>query len=982
MKNAYRLGMFLLIATLLSMVHFTLFVIFGGFLGQLGQVVAKNLGAARGGVLWWCVMILNSLACGAVFALFVQFFLRKKGERFCLNMVYNVSISIVAFGVMVALGCLMQTTQESVAVGSLFYLSVMLNAGWGFYLFAPVVRIRIFNALLFMGLFVWGCMLYFCSPIREGNNNPSVIERQIEAPNRTVAAFFPSRGGFESIAKSNDTRLRLHYFTFHSAVLFYVALLTFAIFGRGIVNRVRKWVTVWRRLNVFWGRSDSGLLLARNITGTTVGEQVFFMLQQRSGDGDEWRTLTHDIDRMDAMWSFTYDSNAVESDVNNDTLSQAKGRRHFFMDESAHVNVSRADRIVKILRNHKPQLGIKGCWDALRAGMILRWVVDCKRWWIDRRRWWKWDWVDGTSCREALPRSLQRVLRHCKLWRRHPKRFKKLRGEERAKWCKSATWDKPFLYVRIEAPADELLYQTWAANVRDVVTPVLIRESQLIAKDLMRRHPLLKIPRIYEKIDRQTAEVKVERINILLIGFGATGQDVLNEIICNGQFVKSYDSEKKSVPVPLHVDVVEQDEKVIEEYCVRHPLATRHLKFGAVKDEDRCNCYDVGFVEHTCIDGDTIDAVMCGDKRYEINLDKECVRIEGKNFDDWFIKRLETGNQCPYDRIIVCLKGDEKTLAIAEKIVEFARRHGVYIGPGVVFARVKDPARNRYLPQGKIRTPFTRGVDQDVDSSVALFGDLSSIYTFNRINVEIVDTMAKVLNNRYGTVGQHVGMPEDVGTADVQQRENWEMKRDQKWEESSFFDQLSSRAAAEGQRNLLLLRGMDYRENVKDEDVAEEVSYDEVDRPMNDAPFGDIPILRTLAINEHLRWNAFHLMMGYRPWKILDRDDDARADVPEEIRPAKIKANQLATIGKHADIIEFERLPDVNMRLKEWAEGRSSEELGLRREDFVGLAPFCAQAYDIAFCQIIGQVAKEVNRINDREDAGSHKIVRFKPPRL
>ena len=783
-----------------------------------------------------------------------------KARRFCVDLMYKAIITIVALGVMFALGYLMHV-YKSITIGTLFYLSVFVNAGWGFYLFAPLVRIRLFNALLFMGLFVWGCMLYFCSPVKEGNYEQSIVERQIEAPNRTVSAFFPSRGGFEAIAKSNDRQLRLHYFFFHTGVLFYVALLTFAIFGRGVVNRVQKWLTSWQRLNVFWGRSDAGLLLARNITETTVRGQVFFMLQQRSGDGDEWRTLTRDIDDMHGMWSFTDDSNAVETDVSKDTLAQAKGLRHFFMDESGHVNVSRADRLVKVLRKWKEMRETHGkircSLAAVRAGVL---------------RWW---------------------LTHCK--------------------------EKPYFYVRVEASADESIYQKWAANVRDVVTPVLLRESRLIAKDFISRYPMLSMPGI--EIDTANAVVKRGEFKTLLIGFGAAGQDILNELICNGQFLGS-DGKR----VKLSVDVVEQDRKVIEEYCIRHPQATRHPEFSAKGQEERFN---VNFVP----DDDSAG-----------NGAKDCVRVEEKSFDDWFKKKLGgAGKTCPYNRIIVCLSGDDKTLGIASKIVEFARRHGVDVGKDVVFARVKDPARNRYLPEGKICSLFAKEKKADHDSRITLFGDLKEIYSFSRINVEVVDTMAKVLNGRYGDFG------EKLASADA---------REVAWEKASFFDQLSSRAAAEGQRNILLLLGLDYGTRKVPADT-----QDEIQRRLSALKEKDSPILKTLAVNEHLRWNAFHLMMGYRPWIILDRSDDARNDIPEDQRK-KIRANQLATIGKHADIVPFDQLPKVDMKLTEWNTGRKPAES--ERPNFEGMKQASSQAWDYAFCQIVGEVAKEAGLTIDK----------------
>ncbi len=61
----------------LSVLHFILFAIFGGFLGQPGYLLANALGAAINGLLWWAVMVLNSLVWGAVLTLVVFPFLRK-----------------------------------------------------------------------------------------------------------------------------------------------------------------------------------------------------------------------------------------------------------------------------------------------------------------------------------------------------------------------------------------------------------------------------------------------------------------------------------------------------------------------------------------------------------------------------------------------------------------------------------------------------------------------------------------------------------------------------------------------------------------------------------------------------------------------------------------------------------------------------------------------------------------------------------------
>lgn len=61
----------------LSVVHFILFAIFGGFLGQPGFAIAGMLGVSSGGILWWAVMVLNSLIWGGVVTLVILPLLRK-----------------------------------------------------------------------------------------------------------------------------------------------------------------------------------------------------------------------------------------------------------------------------------------------------------------------------------------------------------------------------------------------------------------------------------------------------------------------------------------------------------------------------------------------------------------------------------------------------------------------------------------------------------------------------------------------------------------------------------------------------------------------------------------------------------------------------------------------------------------------------------------------------------------------------------------
>ena len=77
MKSKSLLWSFLFANVPLSMLHFILFLIFKGFLGQPGYFMADALGASDGGFIWWVLMVFNSLIWGAVLSIFVFPILRK-----------------------------------------------------------------------------------------------------------------------------------------------------------------------------------------------------------------------------------------------------------------------------------------------------------------------------------------------------------------------------------------------------------------------------------------------------------------------------------------------------------------------------------------------------------------------------------------------------------------------------------------------------------------------------------------------------------------------------------------------------------------------------------------------------------------------------------------------------------------------------------------------------------------------------------------
>jgi len=64
----------------LSIAHFVLFLYVARWLGHPGFWVAKTLGAANGSILWWAIMVLNSLFWGGVITQIVLPLLKKSGK--------------------------------------------------------------------------------------------------------------------------------------------------------------------------------------------------------------------------------------------------------------------------------------------------------------------------------------------------------------------------------------------------------------------------------------------------------------------------------------------------------------------------------------------------------------------------------------------------------------------------------------------------------------------------------------------------------------------------------------------------------------------------------------------------------------------------------------------------------------------------------------------------------------------------------------
>lgn len=417
---------------------------------------------------------------------------------------------------------------------------------------------------------------------------------------------------------------------------------------------------------------------------------------------------------------------------------------------------------------------------------------------------------------------------------------------------------RPTFYIRIESSASEQVYLDWVESVKSIVTPVILRETSLIAQQFAREHSALSLPGI--SVDSESRIVSGCFSNLLL-GFGGVGEAVLNSMICNSQYKGT----------TFKTDVVALNKEGMERYRRLH--------------EEAVSSYGLSFHD---------------------------MDVMGSAFGTWIKDRLPT-----YNRIVICLSTDDLNIKAAMHLVRVAKDAGFALDRSSVFIKITNPDIYKYCSS-----------NGDLNER-NFFGNPEKLYTLRMLNQDPIDAIAKVLNAEWAGV---------TGRQEIQRV----------WDESTYEAQQSSRASALGELNHLNVLGYTMEGQAHAEEDCDE---DEVRRQIERH-------LLLISENEHLRWNAYHRTLGYSTWDMVHP--------PIESMPSK-KANQLKTLRRHAAIVDFDSLPDVDMKLAVTQNPDNAKRF--TREDFIGnvkndiagdgkrMTP-SMQAYDMMFCQKIVDNAK------------------------
>jgi len=186
----------------------------------------------------------------------------------------------------------------------------------------------------------------------------------------------------------------------------------------------------------------------------------------------------------------------------------------------------------------------------------------------------------------------------------------------------------------------------------------IFNQSDLTARLFVKNYPMLKAPKI--DIDHKALRVNGE-FNVLFLGFGWQGQELLKKCVCDSQFVDS----------KFRATIIDRD------------FETRYSDYPVLYDE----CYD------ECIK--------------EYNLEFKTETVGSKEFYKWLIT-----DACKFNRIIIALGDDNINIDTAEKITKILQKQGIPDTEEIVFARVQqlESYSEDFKAFGKLTEIYTKKV--------------------------------------------------------------------------------------------------------------------------------------------------------------------------------------------------------------------------------------------------------------------------------
>ena len=249
------------------------------------------------------------------------------------------------------------------------------------------------------------------------------------------------------------------------------------------------------------------------------------------------------------------------------------------------------------------------------------------------------------------------------------------------------------VYVRVHSLATDDVVFRWADewNKRDDngIEIIILREEAIVSRNFLLQHPMLDCPKIAGSVNTEEATAQGE-FRILLVGFGGQGKTLLNDMVCDAQYL---DTNGKRLPI--FVDVVDRSISSYGDYLTNN--------------EDAVNRYNMQFHHMNTRSG---------------------------RFWEWLREGFDGKG---WNRIVVCTRNDRENISVATEI----GRHCKWLGKdayGILFARVREPHIHAYAKKAMASAE---------SGDFTVFGCIEDTYRYDAIVNDKWDLGAMMLNYRW-----------------------------------------------------------------------------------------------------------------------------------------------------------------------------------------------------------------------------------------
>ena len=429
------------------------------------------------------------------------------------------------------------------------------------------------------------------------------------------------------------------------------------------------------------------------------------------------------------------------------------------------------------------------------------------------------------------------------------------------------------------APAYENVYNTIVETSNGCIR--YINKYRQIAMDFANRYPLTQFMS-EEQIDYQASLLKENvDVNVAMIGFGKTNQQIFLTSVANNQFLSQKDGKAILKPVNYHIFDKQYKEN-------NKNLNHSYYRF---KNEfaEEIKAQEKGGAEQPYLPFPALPANEEYDK-LDIN-------------DSEFYKKIRTAlcGQGRFNYIIIAFGTDLENIDMAQKMLEKKQEWG--LENTFVFVKVRSGDDSHKI--------FKR------DDCFVIGDENKVVYNIEKIDDNEITAMAKKRNEIYLLEYEITTSAKNDDTASLVEAVrakaecDWYIKKTQFERESNLYACLSLRSK-------LHLMGMDYV-NASSDKVQAQISesdynacYSRDDEPISydgiladgkrvirydDIDYKDSR-RRTMAIHEHYRWNSFMISKGFVPAS------------KEEIKNDKERNGKDYSLRRHGNLTTFEGLEE------------------------------------------------------------------------